>query len=136
MLYSHLLQYLGNSRRCSLIIFLLLERFPWGQQRCPKMRFCSSIAHFLGSTFFSFKYCSPFYHRIVHTYFHSSIAHLERFVQDGEFSWTVNSCGHFLMVITNGANTGGGHLHFKTQMDVAGSIFEPHPSNFRNQLIF
>ena len=97
MLYSHLLQYLGNSRRCPLILFLLLERFPWGQQRCPKMRFRLSIAHFLGSTFFSFKYCSPFYLRIVRTYFYSSIAHLERFVQDGEFSWTVNSSGHFLM---------------------------------------
>ena len=43
---------------------------------------------------------------MVRTYFHSSIAHLERFVQDGEFSWTVNSCGHFLMVITNGGNAG------------------------------
>ena len=62
------------------------------------MRFRSSIAHFLGSRF---------YLRMVCTYFHSSIAHLERFVQDGEFSWTVNSCGHFLMVITNGANAGG-----------------------------
>ena len=31
-----------------------------------------------------------------------------RFVQDGEFSWTVNSCGHFLMVITNGGNAGAG----------------------------
>ena len=40
-------------------------------------------------------------------HFCSSIAHLEQFVQDGEFSWTVNSCGHFSMVITNGANKGG-----------------------------
>ena len=44
---------------------------------------------------------------MVRTYFHSSIAHLERFIQDGKFSWTVNSCGHFLMVITNSANGGG-----------------------------
>ena len=29
-----------------------------------------------------------------------------------------------------------GHLNFKIQMGVAGSIFEPHPSNFGNQLIF
>ena len=71
------------------------------------MLFHSSIDHFLGSTLFSFKYRSPFFLRMVLTYFHSSIAHLERFVQEGEFSWTVNSCGHFLMVITNGANAGG-----------------------------
>ena len=71
------------------------------------MLFHSSIGHFLGSTLFSFKYRSPFFLRIVLTYFHSSIAHLERFIQNGEFSWTVNSCGHFLMVITNGANAGG-----------------------------
>ena len=71
------------------------------------MRFRSSIAHFLGSTLFSFKYCSPFHLRMVRTYFHSSIPHLEWFIQDGEFSWTVNSCVHFLMVITNGANAGG-----------------------------
>ena len=70
------------------------------------MRFHSSIDHFLGSTLFSFKYCSPFYLRMVCIYFHSSIAHLERFRQDGKFSWTVNSCGHFLMVITNGGNAG------------------------------
>ena len=38
------------------------------------------------------------------TYFHSSIAHLERFIQDGEFSRTVNSC--VIMVIKNGANAG------------------------------
>ena len=54
------------------------------------MRFGSSIAHFIGSNLFSFKYCSPFFLRMVFTYFHSSIAHLERFVQDGEFSWTVS----------------------------------------------
>jgi hypothetical protein len=71
------------------------------------MRFHSSIAHFLGLTLFSFKYCLPFFLRMVLTYFYSSIAHLEWFVQDGEFSWTVNSCGHFLMVITNGGNAGG-----------------------------
>jgi hypothetical protein len=71
------------------------------------MLFHSSIAHFLGSTLFSFKYCSPFFLRMVLTYFHSSITHLERFVQDGEFSRTVTSCGHFLLVIKNGANTGG-----------------------------
>ncbi len=40
---------------------------------------------------------------MVRTYFHTSIAHLERFIQDGEFSWTVNSCGQVLIVITNGA---------------------------------
>ena len=28
-------------------------------------------------------------------------------VQDGEFSWAVNSHGHFLMVITNVATAGG-----------------------------
>ena len=56
---------------------------------------------------FSFKYRSPFFLRMVLTYFHSSIAHLEQFVKDGEFSWTVNSCGHFLMVITNGATAVG-----------------------------
>ena len=67
----------------------------------------SSIAHFLGSILFLFKYCSSFYLRMVCTYSHSSIAHFERFVRDGEFSWTVNSRGHFLMVITNVANAGG-----------------------------
>ena len=41
---------------------------------------CSNIAHFLGSTLFSFKYCSPFYLRKICTYFGSSIAHLEWFV--------------------------------------------------------
>ena len=71
------------------------------------MRSRSSIAHFLGLTLFSFKYCSSFYLRMVRTYSHSSIAHLERFVRDGEFLWTVNSRGHFLMVITNFANAGG-----------------------------
>ena len=77
------------------------------------MRFRSSIAHFLGSRF---------YLRMVCTYFHSSIAHLERFVQDGEFSWTVNSCGHFLMVITNGANAGGegGEARFSKHCIVSG----------------
>jgi hypothetical protein len=30
----------------------------------------------------------------------------------------------------------GSHLNFKIQMGVAGSIFEPHPSNFGNQPIF
>ena len=53
------------------------------------IRFCSSNAHFLGSTLFSFKYCSSFHLRMIRTYFHSSIAHLELFVQNGEFSWTV-----------------------------------------------
>ena len=38
-------------------------------------------------TLFSFKYCSSFYLRMVCTYSHSSIAHLERFVQDSEFLW-------------------------------------------------
>ena len=71
------------------------------------MRFRSSIAHFLGSTLFSFKYCSSFYLRMVRTYSHSSIAHLEQFVQIGEFLWTVSSRGHILMVITNVANAGG-----------------------------
>ena len=71
------------------------------------MHSCSSIAHFLGSTLFSFKYCSSFYLRMVRTYSHSSIAHLEQFVRDGEFLWTVNSHGHFLKVITNVANAGG-----------------------------
>ena len=71
------------------------------------MRSCSSITHFLGLTLFSFKYCSSFYLRMVRTYSHSSIAHLERFVRNGEFSLKVNSCGHFLMVITNVANAGG-----------------------------
>ena len=66
------------------------------------MRFGSSMVHFLGSTLFLFKYCSIFFYlRMVYTYFHSSISHLERFRQDGEFSWTVNPCGHLLMVICN-----------------------------------
>ena len=30
----------------------------------------------------------------------------------------------------------GGHLNFKIQMGMAGSIFEPHFSNFGNQPIF
>ena len=63
----------------------------------PGMRSRSSIAHFLGLTLSSFKYCSYFYLIMFHTYSHSSIAHLERFVRDGEFLWTVNSIGHFLM---------------------------------------
>ena len=41
------------------------------------------------------------------TYSHSSIAHLEQFLRDGEFSWAVNSCGHFFMMIMNVANAGG-----------------------------
>jgi hypothetical protein len=49
--------------------------------------FNSSIAHFLDSTLISFNYYSPFYLRMVRTYFHSSISLLEWFVQDGEFSW-------------------------------------------------
>ena len=65
------------------------------------------FAHFLGLSLFSFKYCSSFYLRMVCTYSHTSIAHLERFVQDGEFLWTVNYPGHFLIVITNVANAGG-----------------------------
>ena len=35
------------------------------------------------------------------------MAHLEWFVQDGEFLWTVNSRRHFLMVITNVAKALG-----------------------------
>ena len=49
------------------------------------MHYRSSIAHFIGSTLISFKYCSSFYLRMVCTYSHSSIAHLEWFV-DSEFS--------------------------------------------------
>ena len=43
----------------------------------PVKRFHSSIAHLLGLTLFSFKYRSPVSLRMVRTYFHSSIAHLE-----------------------------------------------------------
>jgi hypothetical protein len=44
---------------------------------------------------------------MVPTYSHLSITHLEWFEKGGESSWTVNSCGHFLMVITNDANAWG-----------------------------
>ena len=52
-------------------IFFLLR------QNCMGKHFHSSIAHLLGLTLFSFKYRSPVFLRMVHTYFHSSIAHLE-----------------------------------------------------------
>ena len=67
----------------------------------------STIHHVLRGVAFSFKYYSSFYLRMVRTYSHSSITHLEQFVLDGELLWTVNSRGHFLMVITNVANAGG-----------------------------
>ena len=35
-----------------------------------------------------------FYLRMVCTYSHSSFAHSERFLRNGEFLWTLNSCGH------------------------------------------
>ena len=47
---------------------------------------------------------------MVRNYFHSSIAHLKRYLCDGKFLWIVNSCGHFSMVITNVANPGGARL--------------------------
>ena len=71
------------------------------------MRLGSSMVRFFGSTL-SFKYCSPFYLRIDRTYFYSSIPHLKRFAQDGELSWTVNSCEHLFMGSTNCAKGCGG----------------------------
>ena len=84
------------------------------------MRSCSSIANFFWFNPLLIKVCIAHIFILewfvpilkepplrLFTYSHSSIAHLERFVQDGEFLWTVNSRGHFLMVITNVANAGG-----------------------------
>ena len=48
-----------------------------GFLQCMVKHFHSSIAHLLGLTLFSFKYRSPVSLRMVRTYFHSSIAHLE-----------------------------------------------------------
>ena len=43
-----------------------------------KILFHSSIAHLLGLTLSSFKYRSPVFLRMIRTYFHSSIAQLEK----------------------------------------------------------